>query len=128
GEAGSSTWAARLLFDQFVFGLPGLHRSPTAFPPLEQRRANLRQLLQSLGLPQAPRLVDTVLADRTFALPAALASAAPEGAPDGAGEAPAAALLRWLRESAYEELRAESGRPDGEPDTLLSLLLRHSVL
>jgi hypothetical protein len=116
-DAASCEWSARLLFDQLTFALPELHRNAPAFPPLEQRRAALRQVLDGLGLPWKPRLLDTVPAHRTFPLPGARNTTVP-----------AAQFIRWLRESSYEAIRDEIGLSESPPGSLLYLLLRHSVL
>ena len=123
-DAGSWAWSARLLFDEEMFAVPALHRNAPPLAPLEQRRASLQQLLARLGVDWTPRLLNTVLADRAFALRARAASAA---AP-AEGIASTAEVLRWLRESPYEAIRDETGLPRPRPDSLLYLVLRHSML
>lgn len=118
GDAHSSSYAARLLFDRLMFALPELHLNPPPFTALEQRRAMLRQLLDGLGLSWTPRLLETVPADRAFALDSGSQA-------DGM---PAADYIRWLRESAYDVIREETGLPGEPPRTLLYPLLRHAVL
>lgn len=122
-DAHSSSYAARLLFDSEMFSLSGLHLNPQPFAPLEQRRSMLRQLLDGLGLDWTPRLLETVPAERSFALNGSTPAAPPEAAP-----VPAPDYIRWLRESAFDAIRDETGLPGEPPRTLRYLLLRHAVL
>ena len=123
-DAGSWGWAARLLFDEQMFAVPELHRNAPAFAPLEQRRASLRQLLARLGVDWTPRLLNTVPAARAFPLRGRADSAVAAAN----GVATSADVLRWLREAPYDAIRAETGLPGARPDSLLYLLLRHSML
>ena len=123
-NAGSCAYTARLVFDHLMFGIPELHRNAPPFPPLEVRRAQLSRLVKELGLAWTPRLLDTVFADQSFLLVSGAVQ------PSAVGEAgtPDANYIAWLRNSSYETIRDQTGLPNGPPNTLLYLLLRHAVL
>jgi hypothetical protein len=123
GTGPSSTgFAARLVLDQRVFGVPGFHAAFQLPAAATTRSRNLRTLLQGLGLNGDARLLSTVLA-------AGATDLTSRSLADGPGSADAvAAYLRWLRDAPHPAIRDEADLPGPRPDHLVLLLARHGVL
>lgn len=117
----SADYSARLLFDEQLFGVEGLHGAFERPAPVRQRAANVRRLLETLGLPGDPRLARTVLAATNTELRSDAVLATQGSTPTDTE------YLEWLRDSSFEEIRDEVGLP-APPNNLLYLLLRHGVL
>ena len=118
----SSGYAARLLHDHGVFGLPKLHGRVELPAQATQRASSLRALLTALGVPGQPRLLTTVFGaaagelrdGNVVAAPGRRRLATPSCSPGCASSPPL-------------QIRDETGL-DPRPQHLLYLLARHAVL
>ena len=117
----SAAYDMRLVFDDALFGVAGLHSRSQLPPQATQRTASTQALLRGLGILGDPRLLHTVLT-ATSAQLGTDAMVAPADAPQGDPE-----LLAWLRDSAPDVIVAEEGL-DARPGHLLYLIARHAVL
>ncbi|HEU4839892.1 MAG TPA: hypothetical protein VFT09_00570, partial [Ilumatobacteraceae bacterium] len=121
GAPSSDAYDMRLVFDDALFGVPGLHSQLQLPPQAQQRLATTQGVLRSLGIFGDPRLVQTVMATTSADLRSG-ALVAPPGAPQGDVE-----LLAWLRDSPPDVIAAEQGLV-APPRHLLYLVARHAVL
>ena len=117
----SSGYAARLLHDHGVFGLPKLHGRVELPTQAVQRASSLRTLLTALGVPGQPQLLTTVFGTAAGELRDDNVVAAPDAAVSDAE------LFAWLRQRPPLQIRDETGL-DPRPQHLLYLLARHAVL
>jgi hypothetical protein len=121
GAPTSAGYDMRLVFDDALFGVPGLHSQIQLPPQAMQRTASTQGVLRGLGVLGDARLLHTVAA-ATSAHVRSDAMVAPADAPQGDAE-----LLAWLRDSAPEVIVAEQGLA-APPGHLLYLIARHAVL